>query len=1536
LVEHLSDRQAVATVLSGRLAEILDAVDAGVTVIDAELRVVYVNQAAASLCGWSTPEEMLAASADETLARFELLDESGGPVSPAVLPGRRVLAGEDPDPMVLRFRVKATGEERWSIVRARAIGANSGRRLAITTFNDLTAQVQEGQAQQASERRYREIVEALPVFAWFADPDGAMVAANARWLEYTGAMAESGTLENVEQVHEAERSDLAARWRGAHDAVEPLEATVRLRRHDGEFRWHILRVVPLRGEAGTLQGWIGTATDIDDERRASLALLEAERQFRDLTDSAPMLVWMAGLDRDHTFFNRGWLEFTGQSLEDQIGSGWIDAVHPDDIDRRRSTLEKAYARQDRFEIEYRLRRRDGIYRWVLDIGAPRRGLDGEFLGFVGSCVDIEERKRASDIARLVADAGLRLDETRDLDETIQAAASLAIPDLADFCIVDLVEPDGSLRRVAAVAKDAEHQAILDKIRDFPTDPASARPAARAVGERRPILLTDIHDPEVLRRNTAGNEALAAIILAMEARSAIVQPLIARGETIGAMFFVVGPGRDYGPAEIEITTELSRRVALAISNGQVHAAEQVARRSAEASAERVARLQRVTRGLGAAMTRDAVASLVVREGRAALDASGALVALSQDDALYVVASDGYDEGVVASYAGTSMASNNPLARAARESVPMWLPDIRAAEADDDRTRTAFEQSANRSLCAVPLIADGITFGVIGLSFAESRPFDEDDRALIGAYADLCAQALARVALTNIRERLVTDLESQRARLETLLQQLPEGLMIAEAPSGRMILANERLEEILRIPASEIHHIAGGEAYQGFDADGRQLLPEDWPLARAVRGETVPYTEIELVRADGTRTWVAKRAGPVFDREGRVVAGVATIIDIGDARRARENRQFLANATELLGSSLDYEETIRRVAELSVPRIGDWCAVDVIDETGIPRRIAVAHPDPEMISFAREVQERYPADPDSPRGLPFVLRTGQSDMMSDVPTELVEAAARDADHLKLLRALRLQSYMCVPIIAAGQVLGAMTFVGAESGRHYTPDDLAFAEALAARAASAISNARSFREALRYKRVLDATLDTVVMFDPVTLRLSYANRGAIDQLGYSEEELLATDATTLIEDLDAIGIRGLVSPLVSGTLDAHTTTLSFRHRDGHSIPVEVLLQHVAPPGEDGRIVAVARDIADRIEAQANLRRVAEAEHARAAELNAVIRAMGDGIFVCTGDGQIRLSNPAAEDVFPDVNETTYGQILDQLDDPEGTAPALGTTGGPIELRARGSDERWIEVSTYPVARGDGEEGDQDETIVMLRDVTASRHAQAIRDTFIGVLSHELRTPVTTIFAGSKVLARDDDQLPPETRKEIFSDIVVESERLHRLVEDVIAMTRFGEDEGEVGTEPVLIQRVLPVVIRSEELRWPGVTFVVDLPPGVPTVVADPTYVEQVVRNLLSNAAKYGGIGTTVRISVEAGVEEIIVTIADDGPGFPEEEAERLFELFFRSARTSTSAAGAGIGLFVCARLIKAMGGRIWAVPRPGGGADFSFSLRIMDEEP
>src|SRR5205085_8047396 len=131
----------------------------------------------------------------------------------------------------------------------------------------------------------------------------------------------------------------------------------------------------------------------------------------------------------------------------------------------------------------------------------------------------------------------------------------------------------------------------------------------------------------------------------------------------------------------------------------------------------------------------------------------------------------------------------------------------------------------------------------------------------------------------------------------------------------------------------------------------------------------------------------------------------------------------------------------------------------------------------------------------------------------------------------------------------------------------------------------------------------------------------------------------------------------------------------------------------------------------------------------------------------------------------------------------------------------------------------------------------------------------------------------------------------------------------------EPVLLQRIVPGVVAAEQVRWPKARFNVRVAPGLPTVSADKTYVEQVVRNLLSNAAKYGGAGVAIDVIAEQDPDEVCIRVLDNGPGFPPGEADRLFELFFRSPTTSGAVAGAGIGLFVSARLIRAMGGRMWA---------------------
>jgi len=475
---------------------------------------------------------------------------------------------------------------------------------------------------------------------------------------------------------------------------------------------------------------------------------------------------------------------------------------------------------------------------------------------------------------------------------------------------------------------------------------------------------------------------------------------------------------------------------------------------------------------------------------------------------------------------------------------------------------------------------------------------------------------------------------------------------------------------------------------------------------------------------------------------------------------------------------------------------------------------------------------------------------------------------------------------------------------------------------------------READRYRVILDSVVEAIVVFDPVTYAIEEVNRGTCELLEKTRDELIGQRFESVLKPAEAARVPALISPLISGERAASTVMLDYLPAHGRPAAVEVVLQAVDLPGSSRAIVAIARDVQERIEVQVRLQRLAQAEHARAAELNAVIRAMGEAVVVCAADGTITLTNPAGERLFPDVEERTYAEILDQMNDVDGSAPPLGALGGPVEIQARADPDRWIELATYPVNVGVGTPPSGGETIVVMRDVTEARRREAVRETFIGVLSHELRTPVTTIFGGAKLLARPSSTLDEETTRGIFRDIHDEAERLQRLVEDVVALNRFGDESGDVGAEPVLLQRLIPHVVSSEEGRWPGVTFQIDLEPGLPTVTADPTYTEQVVRNLLSNAAKYGGAGSTVRIVAEPGEGEVIVRVLDDGPGFPAEETNRLFELFYRSPGTAGAASGAGIGLFVCARLIAAMGGRIWAGPRDEGGAEFGFALTELEE--
>ncbi len=281
--------------------------------------------------------------------------------------------------------------------------------------------------------------------------------------------------------------------------------------------------------------------------------------------------------------------------------------------------------------------------------------------------------------------------------------------------------------------------------------------------------------------------------------------------------------------------------------------------------------------------------------------------------------------------------------------------------------------------------------------------------------------------------------------------------------------------------------------------------------------------------------------------------------------------------------------------------------------------------------------------------------------------------------------------------------------------------------------------------------------------------------------------------------------------------------------------------------------------------------------------------------------------------------------------------TTSGERPVFRSETTGRRIDGTHFPaeIARSTFELDGRPFQVAVISDVTWRHEADLIRDRFLGVLSHELRTPVTSIYGGTQLLLGRGTRLDPETRNELLVSVAAEAERLQRMIENLVAMARIERGGDFGGVRPVLIDRIIKQLVERERGLWPEVTIKLASNGPVQMVAADEEYLAQIMRNLLSNAAKYSGAGSTVEVSVEDGEGEVLIHVRDDGPGIAEDDGDRLFGLYYRSAKNASIAPGAGIGLFVCRELVATMGGRIWARPRPGKGAEFGFSIPAYVDE-
>lgn len=391
-------------------------------------------------------------------------------------------------------------------------------------------------------------------------------------------------------------------------------------------------------------------------------------------------------------------------------------------------------------------------------------------------------------------------------------------------------------------------------------------------------------------------------------------------------------------------------------------------------------------------------------------------------------------------------------------PEWVHDSRVT--DGLPRKALFAPIGIRAGVAMPVRSGGQIVGIIEFFATDVRTPDTELLVTAESIGSQVGQFIERMRAENA-------LRESEDRFRTMANSAPVLLWVAGADGDSTWFNNGWLEFTGRAMEQEL----GTGWLDGVHPDDVERCVDVHGAALAARR---PYElEYRLRRHDGEYCWLVERGIPRRDPDGTFVGFIGSCLDIADRKRHQEEQEFLSEATRVLASSLDYRQTLASVAQLAVPTIADWCVVHAVGDDGVIGQIAVAHADPAKVAWAREIQERYPSNPDAPAGVPNVIRTGEPEIYPYIPEEMLVAAAHDDEHMALIRQVGFTSAMILPIVARERVLGVITLVSAEQGRHYGDDDLALAQHLARRAAVAIDNALLYQEAQEASRARDQFL-------------------------------------------------------------------------------------------------------------------------------------------------------------------------------------------------------------------------------------------------------------------------------------------------------------------------------------------------------------------------------------------------------------------------------------------------------------------------------
>ncbi|HEY9640078.1 MAG TPA: PAS domain S-box protein [Coleofasciculaceae cyanobacterium] len=596
----------------------------------------------------------------------------------------------------------------------------------------------------------------------------------------------------------------------------------------------------------------------------------------------------------------------------------------------------------------------------------------------------------------------------------------------------------------------------------------------------------------------------------------------------------------------------------------------------------------------------------------------------------------------------------------------------------------------------------------------------------------------------------------------------------------------------------------------------------------------------------------------------------------AEAAEQRASFLAEASTTLTSSLDYAYTLRSVAEAVVPILADWCAIDILRDDGTLERLATTHVDPVKVQWGWELHRRYPPDLNAPHGIAQVLRTGQAEYHPMISDDQVVAAARDDEHLRILREIGLSSVLLVPLNVRGRTLGTISFVAAESGRSYSLEDLSLAEELARRAAIALDNARLYQEAQQARQTAERAADRTARLQAVTAALSESLTPlqVAEVIVQQSMEVLEAAAALMVlvstdrTELEIVKSVGYQADLVETWRRFSINTdvpLAQAIRTGEPIWVETLLERIARYPHLAEVYS-------------------RYEFASWIALPLVVEGKSIGGILLSFKEFRLLNQDDREFIVALSRQCAQAIVRAQL--------------YAAEQQARAEAER----------------------------------ANRIKDEFLAVLSHELRSPLNPILGWAKLLqTRQFDQASTQRALETIER---NAKLQTQLIDDLLDVSRILRGKMMLNVDPVDLALVIDAAVEtvrlSAEAKSIDIHKVTD---NVGLIAGDSGRLQQVVWNLLSNAVKFTATGGQIEIRLQQVGLHAQIQVRDTGKGITPEFLPHVFEYFRQEDGTTTRKfGGLGLGLAIVRYLTELHGGTVEAEsPGEGLGATFTVLLPL-----